>query len=454
MLEAYRKPHPRLESASVQLALSFGLFLYLFIYAFEAPVRWFLNMAHADDMIFLRDVMLEGPVAMIFVQQVFARKVHPAFIVFLLLLLLHGTVSILNIRSPFVVIYSTKIFLGMLAGAIAWSRLFRPSRSALVYFGVLWVVTAVGVVLDKYFYEFPWVGMTAHIGGVDVDISRDWEIKGADKRAGGFMRSSINVAFFETLISLTLLFNIRQILPKILIGLVTLFIVYCSTQKGAILAYGLTFAILMLSPRRPLTPLKFGVLFFLTACILLPIVLPQYVMPSTAGVFSMASFYDRVEGMWPHAWSWINRRQVFPLGVGLGGIGGAQRFYAGDEVNAADNLFVILYAFFGVMSFVYLGWIAWCVARLRRNTSAFGIQALGVLTFLFADGCVLSVLEDQMGELFFGAALATLGSEVATQKTADKIKDKIIGIPKWQLEANLRRKALRDGVLPAAPGKA
>ena len=101
----------------VQLALSFGLGLYLFIYAFEAPVRWLLNMAHADNLIFIRDVMLEGPVAIIFVQQFIARKVHPAYVAFLLLLLLHGTVSMLNIRSPFVVIYSAKIFSGDAGGS-------------------------------------------------------------------------------------------------------------------------------------------------------------------------------------------------------------------------------------------------------------------------------------------------------------------------------------------------
>ena len=268
------------------------------------------------------------------------------------------------------------------------------------------------------------------------------------------MRSSINVAFFEPLISLPLLFNLRRILPRIFVGLGTLFILYCTTQKGAILAYAATFGILMLSPRRPVMPLKFGILFFMAASVLLPIVMTQYVMPSTSGVFSFASFYDRVEDMWPRAWTWIDQRQVFPLGVGLGGIGGAQRFYAANDINAADNLFIILYAFFGVMTFVYLGWIAWCVTRLRQNTSDVGIQALAVLTFLFAYGCVLSVLEDQMGELFFGAALATLGSEVAFQKAADKVRDKLIGIPKWQLEANLRRKALRENGLPVTPEKA
>ena len=63
-------------------------------------------------------------------------------------------------------------------------------------------------------------------------------------------------------------------------------------------------------------------------------------MPQNGGVFSFASFAMRISRTWPDAWQWILNHDVFPFGVGLGGIGGAQRFYAANFFNPSDNLFV------------------------------------------------------------------------------------------------------------------
>jgi hypothetical protein len=45
-----------------------------------------------------------------------------------------------------------------------------------------------------------------------------------------------------------------------------------------------------------------------------------------------------------------------------------------------------------------------------------GRQALTILVFLFAYGCVLSLLEDQMAALFLGAALGAMGREISAHR--------------------------------------
>ncbi len=406
----------------LQIALSFGLGLYIFVYAFEAPVRWLLDMAGASELIFARDVLLGVPIAIIFAQQILRRNLHPAYLVYLFVVLVHGTVMLLNFGSWFTVLYSAKMLLSMLAGAVVPPKTFRPSKNALRFFFVIWAVSAFGIILDKYFVEFPWMGGMTTIGGQEVEISRDWQISGDNKRAGGFTRMSINAAFLEPLISFTLLYNLRKTWLKGMVIVVTIFVVYCTTQKGALFAYLLAACLPLIMPRKPLRIMQVACISFLILCIALPIFTPLYIMPPAAGVFSMSSFYDRVEWMWPDAWVWIDNHQLFPLGVGLGGISGAQRFYAPNEINFADNLFVFMYAFFGMMTFVYLGWIAWKVISLRKNTSSMGIQAVVVLTFIFIDGCVLSLLEDQMAGLFFGAALAALGGESLAQRREQQLQ--------------------------------
>ena len=106
----------------------------------------------------------------------------------------------------------------------------------------------------------------------------------------------------------------------------------------------------------------------------------------TEGVFSFSSFYQRIEEMWPQAWRWIHYHEAFPFGVGLGGISGAQRLYALNDMNAADNMFILMYAYFGVMSFVYLGLSGRdCIAATSHGEQWFTkhtAQAMATLVFL------------------------------------------------------------------------
>ena len=111
---------------------------------------------------------------------------------------------------------------------------------------------------------------------------------------------------------------------------------------------------------------------FALLAVALPLFTPGLLMPQTGGVFSFASFAMRISLTWPDAWRWILNHEVFPFGVGLGGIGGAQRFYAANFFNPSDNLFVYLYANFGVFGLVYLGWVA-----IARIAPAAGVRAPG-----------------------------------------------------------------------------
>jgi hypothetical protein len=129
---------------------------------------------------------------------------------------------------------------------------------------------------------------------------------------------------------------------------------------------------------------------------------------NAGGVFSLASLAMRISLTWPDAWQWIWSNNVFPFGVGLGGIGGAQRFYAGDFFNPSDNLFVFLYANFGLMGLVYLGWVATVARRFPPEEERLAIAPLAILAFNLAYGIVLSMLEDQVSALFIGASAGML----------------------------------------------
>lgn len=389
-------------------AVAIGVCLYCLTYAFEGAVRYGLNLLGMDALIFVRDAVLLVPLAVLAAKQTLQRSLHPAFVVYLCIVLLHGAVFYLNFGLLPPALLGAKVLLAMLAGAVSSATLMRPTPGIVRLFLVLWLATFSGIALDKLgVVTMPWVGMRTVIGDVEVDVGRDWDMEqdSASYRAGGLTRSSIHAANISPLIALLLIFHLRLWWQQLLVGGLTLPLVYWTTQKGSIVAYALTWLIVTVFRSRSTIPLRVAFVLFLLSCALLPVVLPGYHMETTsAGGFSSMSFNMRVDSMWPRAWQWIDRHEMFPFGVGLGGIGGGQQLFARNHMNAADNLFVFLYAYFGVMALVYLGMVLWSYLR----TSAIDMsnrQALSVLLFIIIYGCVLSMMEDQMTSLFTGAAI-------------------------------------------------
>jgi hypothetical protein len=396
--------------------LSIAVVVYIVCYAFEGPIRYGLHLIGADPLIFLRDAFLVLPMLAIFFHQLVKRRLHPAFLVFAGIVVLHGLVTILNIGNLSVIAYCIKLFITVLAGALCAQFLLSPSRKMLLLLLFIWSANWMGIMLDKYFVDYPWVGMHATIGDVEVDVSQDWQIQGEDKRASGLTRSSINAANIEPLLALVLIFAIPNIPLRLAIAVLTLPALYWTTQKGSLLAYMLTLGLLMLNPRRPIPFLRLGIAIMIIVCAALPLLLSGSTMPHAEGVFSLSSFYLRIESMWPKSWKWIHAREIFPFGVGLGGIGGAQRLYAPNDVNAADNMFLLLYAYFGVMSFIYMGLVMAAAMKVSKHAGQSATTGMAVLFFLVSYGCVITLVEDQMAALFLGAALASIYAQIKSQR--------------------------------------
>lgn len=397
------------------------LLIYFSFYLFEGPVRYGLNSIGSDSLIFIRDIVLMLAVGLsFFVKKTIGSKLHKAFYIFGVVIFFHAIISFLNIGNIFVIVYSVKMLMTLLVGAVLAEYIMSPPEYVIKVVFALWAITCIGVAIDKYdIMAYPWTGLETTIGDTQVDISRDWEITGEDKRAGGLMRSSISVALVTPLLALLLIFNIRSLPKRLVVMSTTLMTVYWSTQKASILAFIFICMLLLMAYRRPAIALKIGITISLLLMILLPIILPQFIMPNGEGVFSMQSFYMRVEDTWPHAWKIIEHWGTFPFGIGLGGIGGAQRFYSPDDFNPTDNLFIILYGFFGVVSFLYMGWVWLTCMRANNNATPAIACALSTVLFIFFYGIALSMIEDQMASLFLGAAvsyLATSNIENANSK--------------------------------------
>lgn len=395
----------------VQLFVFCGLW-YLLAYAAEAPIRYLLYLVGADNMILARDALIMGPLVLLFVARALRLSAQPLFLTVGVLFAFHSIVLIGTVGSFKGAAYGVKIMINLLFGFLVAGGLIAPGRRTFRVLATIWVLTMIGILLDKFVLTFPWTGIKTIVGDLNVDVSKDWMVQDTlAKRVAGFTRSSICVAVFMPPLTMVLITRVRHWLLRGLTLAIAVGAVFMTTQKGALVAFAPVAAILCLPQKHRLGLLRLAFLAFMGLAIVLPLLTFGLRMEHGTGVFSTESIFLRIVYTWPQAWDWINRHQMLIFGVGLGGIGGPQRFYAPDNFNPADNVFILLYAYFGVFALAYL--LAVVVLAMRRVTGDKDrvVTATAILAFAFGYGAVLSMLEDQSAPLFIGAALGVLWQE-------------------------------------------
>jgi len=383
--------------------------VYIGIYALEGPIRYLLYLEGKDNFIFARDALMMGPLALLAAADAFRLRIHPAFPAFALLAAFHGLILIGTVHSVVGAAYGLKIVINLLFGFFIAGRLMNPRKKMLAFFIVVWIVTLIGVGLDKFLVTFPWVGIKTIVGGLNVEVSKDWEVTDElARRVAGFARTSICAALLVPLVSIVLMCRTKSTLLRGFLAVSALGADFLTTQKGSIAAFFPVAAVLCLRPSMRLPLLRLCCIAFAVVMIALPIVMFDVHFAHGTGIFSGQSLGERIAVTWPDAWHWIGHRQFLLFGVGLGGIGGPQRLYAEAAFNPADNMFVFLYAYFGVFAVFYL--LALCILVLRPVTGSTerAIPALATIAFLLGYGIVVSIIEDQLATLFLGTAVGVL----------------------------------------------
>ena len=388
-------------------ALAFVLLLEIVLSVFEGPIRYALNLVGLDSIIFVRDALLVGALLAFIVSRVPAKAVPASVGVFAGLIVVHGLVSVANLGTPIAAIYGLKIFLPALCGFLAAGAIFSPGPAVVRLVAVMWIAAVAGATADKFWLDYPWVGMNVDLGGVSVFLGRDWQST-LLKRVGGLTRSSINLAVVLPLLSFMLLPSLKSRIARAVVCALTLTVLVWTTQKGAILGYAVAVVALALSNRKFTTPLKAAIVAATCLLVFAPTVLIHFTMPRDNGVFSFESLFERIEWMWPDAWTWIGRFPPYVMGIGLGGIGGSQRFFAPADFNPADNLFIYLFANFGVASLAYLAAIVMVALNAQIREFRRDSVVLASLVFLLMYGLVISLVEDQIAALWLGATLGWL----------------------------------------------
>lgn len=398
----------RIERGAVRFALG-CLLAYITIYSLESPIRYALYLAHADPLILARDLLIDLPVVALFFSQLAARKLHGAFVVFAITVGFGIFVFMLNFGALQPVVIGIKLLMNVLLGLLMGGHLLNPSRRVRWLFAFLLAMVAASVIAEKYFFEFPWVGVHTTIAGADVEISRDWQTgAGETKRIGGFTHESISAATLMPILGLIVATPIRRAVWRGAILLAVAFAVFLTTQKGSILGLVFVAGGLCLPPRASRRALPLLVLLGLLATTSLPLLTNGWFLQEGSGdAFTITSFVERINTTWPLALGWIADHSLVPFGVGVGGMGVPLKTVAPGIWQYPDNLAIFVYADFGIVALLFFGWIAY--AAMRSYRAAIDVRAaLSVLAFLLLYGVVISIVEDQMASLFLGSSIGAL----------------------------------------------
>src|SRR5579859_6110922 len=400
---------PRL-SPRMELLLTLAFAVFIVSQTLEAPLRYAFSLIGASWLIYVRDLAVLAAMAALAVRQFWEHRLQGAFVVFGLLLFFHGVVSLLLCHVLVAVLIGMKTLLSPLFGAVFLPILVKNKRSIGWLLALLWLATAAGIVVDYAGWNLPWKGMTSDVGDYTVVVNKKWNFQGED-RIGGFSRDSVGASMVVSFFSMYALFFSRSILLRLIAALGGIALIYITTSKGCIAAFALVILACILPTKRSqiLNKAMLGTVF--AGMTLLPIILPNYAMPSSPAF--LRSFYDRVVRVWPDTWHNIDQHSWI-FGSAIGNVGVGQQYLKFQEVDTGDNLFVLAYGYFGILCILYLGWPFLAAMRRRAPVDALGRYAILTLIYVFAYGIVVNIIEGPIAAFMLGSAVQAL----AMRKTA------------------------------------
>jgi hypothetical protein len=384
----------------------FAILLFLLFRVVDAPLRYSLTTSGLGLLTSLPNVLMLGLLTVGTCRELLMRRVDTTFLAVVSLLGWSAVIGTLFIGNPRQVLLALYTLLPLLFG-IQSSAVFTENLGRMkLIIACLWAVAVAGVFLS-IFVDFPWTGFSYDRFGIEVEGSRDWSTFGLPRFAG-FSRVSYEAATVILLTCLMLEPTTEGRWAKAALWIATGAAIAVTTTKGLMGAYLLLLA--WLATRRWRRLWQFLTALIGTVMIALP-VSTAYVkynlgLSDIVTRFILVSFEDRLLNTWPDVLRMVGRDGSVILGRGLGGIGGAQKFFEAGFYNPADNLFLYLYVLFGVGSFVIIFLFLRRICRLLRGPVAAPdtfrlLLSLSVLSF----GLTANVIESPAFAFAIGAAL-------------------------------------------------
>lgn len=395
----------QLEPFLLSNAIGIAVIVLLFTYVIDAPLRFGLGKLHIGPVIYLRDAGAFGITLAALFHWISGKQLNASTAVGFVLLL-HVFYGMLALGSPIQPIVGFKLYLTMLLGIASYETYSRHPKAAAYWAAFALLVTAIGVGIN-WFTEMPWTGEVFESARGDTAVSMEWT-SGGIRRLSGFARASYDASTIAAATCIPLLFlpSVGFIKRLTLIAATTC-VVLLTTSKGSLFAmiFIAIFALFFADIKKKN---KLNWLFFPLPAISLgiPAYLSAYNIKAEfdgALWFLFSSFGERINWMWPRAFSNITTGGNYILGRGIGGIGFPQYFGEGTLYNAADNTMVYLFVSLGAFALLYIYFILISLKRNAQNITPYMWNCiLAWLIYWNIYGLTTNIIENPFFTFFLG----------------------------------------------------
>jgi hypothetical protein len=393
---------------------TYTVIAYLLSLAFEGPVRSLLSLAHAESLLYLRDLF-----ALIFVlktcfgwrkQNEAVEKINVVAIA-AYAMVCHAVLGWWIGHPVPAILFSAKIFLALLFG-LASGRLLRGNERLFHALMVVFFLGSVaGVFLNAVVGDFPWEGAEYETAFGTVKNTRIWWA-GGERRLAGFARASYNAAAVIGMAGAFLLAYQRRLIVKLLLAGIGGAAIYLTTMKGVFLSYAIiaVWAIFFKGERLARTGLWLAVLFAIISLVSPVVSFAFSISPDTVrfAPSNLGSFVERVAITWPDAMSGLDVWWKWFTGLGFGGVASALKFSpAARVVNPIDNMSLYFYANFGLIGIAYYCYLIKRIAELGEpGGGRYSVGLLGLGLLVISYGITSQNIEDPMISILTGLIVA------------------------------------------------
>ncbi|MFZ0281668.1 MAG: O-antigen ligase family protein, partial [Bacteroidales bacterium] len=282
-----------------------------------------------------------------------------------------------------------------------------------ILFVCLFVVSVAGLLINS-FVEFPWEGLRYTLDIYNVEASRAEETIFGIKRLAGFSRFAFDAAVQIILVSIFLVVHIKNNFIKVIIWCIAGLAIVLTTVKGIILSYLLISMLLLLQVvdnkmmdyyhiYRKIFLMLLTMVFFLPFLSYFAKDIGSIKLIGDSVDMLFTSFAVRLYDTWPEVIDIVQNYGNPILGRGLGGIGQPQVFFENNLYNSCDNLFIYLYAQFGVIGIIY---IVYFYLKSRSLSAKNDLYFCLLLFIILQFGITSSIFETPLLCLFVGFLLA------------------------------------------------
>lgn len=384
----------------------FAIYFYLCTVVIEAPLRYILSLIGCAALIYLREIVL----ALAATALLWSRRRERSTAILILFGGFFAAVGLFFTRNPVQVAMGIKTILPFIVGYLAAPRYCRNIDERERTYLWIFLICALGLILEGVFADLPWRTMHFEVAGVPVEkhVGFIATYHGVlMPRLSGFMRAHYAIAGFISYAVVWLYMTRQRSLFLLLAGFP---FVVLTTSKVSIVIYIIVIALALWGWHRDKYSRCRVFRYVATGVTLLMVGLPLaallfHVVGDAVAVSPtdfLASVQERIFLGWPKAFGMVADYGSIIFGRGVGGIGRPVVLFDMFVTTArpVDNFFVILYGIMGFFSAVFIFSLLY---RLRSTELCNRQTELMLLLYIvFVGNGVMNDMLDQVSLFHFG----------------------------------------------------